>query len=399
MRLATGVPAALLAGLTATLSCLAPTRAQPSSPSLPAIPNIAGKVLTVRGPVEPSALGRTLMHEHVFVNFQLAIPDPPNPATAAEMSREKLSLDNLAAVRAGFWNADNDFLGNFNEARLELMDYKAIGGGTVVDVSSIPIGRDPRGLFRISIATGLNVVMGGGWYQKRYFPLNMDRLSVEEMTARIVRDIVEGVDGTGVRMGIIGEIGINGNPLTPNEIKSTRASARAARLTGAPMTFHVGGVGEEKFTVLDVVAAEGVDLQRVVMGHSNSLALDLPLARRVLARGVTIEFDWLGALGSPGGFLGPSDDFKVAKGMAQLIKEGYASQIVISHDICTKLQLRKYGGFGFTYIDDYFLPQLRQLGVSEADIDRIMIGNPARQLAFTAPQRRVTESLRRAGPE
>jgi phosphotriesterase-related protein len=394
MRSGITASVAMLSGFAAILCCVPWAEAQDAANALPPIPNIAGKVLTVHGPMSPSALGRTLMHEHIFINFQMAIPDPPNPATAAEMSREKLTLANLSAVRAGSWNADNDFLGNFEESRAELMDYKNIGGGTVVDVSSIPIGRDPRALFRVSNATGLNVVMGGGWYQKRYFPLNMDRLTVEEMTAKMVRDIVVGVDGTGVRMGIIGEIGINGNPLTPNEIKSTRASARAARLTGAPMTFHVGGVGEEKFTILDIVASEGVDLKRVVMGHSNPLALNLPFARRVLARGVTIEFDWLGALGSPGGFLGSSDDFKVAKGMAALIREGYAGQIVISHDICTKLQLKKYGGFGFTYIDDYFLPQLRQLGVSEADIHKIMVENPARQLTFAAPLPQVAEAAR-----
>jgi phosphotriesterase-related protein len=255
-----------------------------------------------------------------------------------------------------------------------------------VDVSGIRLGRDPKALLKMSFATGLNIVMGGGWYQKRYHPLNMDQLTVEEMTDRLVRDIVEGADGTFIRSGIIGEIGINGNPLMPNEIKSTRASARAARITGAPMSFHVGGYREEKFTVLDIVASEGVDLQRVTMGHSNSLALDLPLARRVLARGVTLEFDWLGALGSPGGYLSPSDDLKIASGLVQLVREGYVEQIVLSHDVCTKLQLKKFGGLGFTYIDEYFLPALRRMGLTDADIHRIMVGNPARQLTFAAPR-------------
>lgn len=96
-------------------------------------------------------------------------------------------------------------------------------------------------------------------------------------------------------------------------------------------------------------------------------------------------YNWLGALGSPGGFLGASDDLKVARGLVQLVKEGYVSQIVLSHDVCTKLQLKKYGGLGFTYIDDYFLPALRKMGVSEADIHKIMVENPARQLTFARP--------------
>jgi phosphotriesterase-related protein len=371
-----------LAGLLAVTGA----SAQAPAAQLPPIPDISGKVLTVHGPISPSELGETLMHEHIFVNFQLAIPDTRNHASEEEVARQKLTLTNLSAVRSGVWNPDNDFLGDFDTAYTELMDYKRGGGGTVVDVSNIRLGRDPKALYKTSYATGLNIVMGSGWYQKRYHSLNMDQLTLEDMTNTIVRDIVAGVDGTNIRSGIIGEIGINGNPLTPNEIKSTRASARAARLTGAPLTFHIGGYREEKFTILDIVAAQGVDLRRVVMGHSNSLAIDLPLARRVLARGVTIEFDFLGALGSPGGTLGPSDDLKIARGLMQLVKEGYAGQIVLAHDVCTKLQLKKYGGMGYTYIDDYFLPELRKMGLSEADIHKIMVDNPARQLTFAKPQ-------------
>jgi phosphotriesterase-related protein len=303
----------LLGGLLLTGILLLPcSPAGAQTPHSPVIPDIAGKVLTVRGPIDPDSVGTTLMHEHVFVDFQLPYPEPPAHATEAGISIQKLSLANLSAVRSGVWNQDNDSLRDFDESLPELMRFKRVGGGTIADMSNIRLGRDPKALFRMSNATGLNIVMGAGWYQKRYHPRNMDQLTLEEMTDLIVRDIAEGVDGTSIRSGIIGEIGINGGPLTPNEIKSARASARAARLTGAPMSFHVGGRGEEKFTILDIVASEGVDLHRVVMGHSNPLALDLPFARRVLARGVTIEFDWLGALGSPGGFLGPSDDLKVA---------------------------------------------------------------------------------------
>lgn len=359
---------------------------------LPPIPNIEGKVLTVLGPVDPAVLGRTLMHEHIFFDPQLPYPDRSPHATEVGVFTQKLTLANLAAVRAGVWNRDNDSILDFDLAYDEVMAFKRGGGGTIVDATSTPLGRDPKALRRMSHATGLNIVMGGGWYQKKYHPRNMDQLTLEEMTRTIVRDIAQGADGTTVRTGIIGEIGINGNPLTPNEIKSTRASARASRLTGAPMTFHVGGVGEEKFTILDIVASEGVDLAHVVMGHSNSLALDLPFARRVLARGVTIEFDWLGAIGSPGGFLSASDDIKVAQGLAQLVKEGYADRIVLAHDVCNKTQLKQYGGLGYTYIDEYFLPALRKLGVSDADIHKMMVLNPARQLRFAAPRPLVAQA-------
>ncbi|MFO1466366.1 MAG: hypothetical protein U1F35_08000 [Steroidobacteraceae bacterium] len=141
------------------------------------IPDISGKALTVHGPVDPSTLGRTLMHEHIFINFQLAVPSTRDHATDEEVARQKLELSNLAAVRSGVWNPDNDFLGDFATAVDEISQYKRGGGGTIVEVSGIRLGRDPWALYRASNASGLNIVMGAGWYQKRYHPANMDQLA------------------------------------------------------------------------------------------------------------------------------------------------------------------------------------------------------------------------------
>ena len=352
----------------------------------PRIANLAGKVLTVRGPIDPSKLGQTLIHEHIFFDAKLPLPERPEPATDVELSGQPLSMSNLQAVRSGRWNADNDFLGNFEEALNEVCEFKAIGGGTIVDVSNIRLGRDPASLLKISNASGLHVVMGASWYQKRYHPLNMSELKLEELTNVIVRDVSVGVDNTGIHSGVIGEVGVNGNPLTINELKVTRASAWASRLTGAPISFHIGGIGEEKFRVLDLVASEGVAMSSVIMGHCRPMAVDLAFARRILALGVYIEFDWIGAPGSPGGYFGPLHDRKIAQGMALLVKEGYTDQILLSHDVCTKIQYKKYGGLGYTYIHKYFLPVLHEMGVNEVDIQKIMVDNPARVLTFVQPQ-------------
>ena len=126
------------------------------------------------------------------------------------------------------------------------MEFKRAGGNTIVDVTSIGLGRDPMALQQVADATGLNIVMGAGWYQKFYHPDDMDQRTVEDLRDEIIGDIAVGVGGTGVRSGIIGEVGINGNPLTPNEMKSVRASAEASRATGAAITFHHGGWGKEK---------------------------------------------------------------------------------------------------------------------------------------------------------
>ena len=349
------------------------------------IPNLAGKVLTVVGLVDPEVLGQTIMHEHIFIDFQ-------NPVARANISQatdmglhlSPVSLNVLSEVRFRRTpNRDNLYLTDFGEAIDEVMEFKRHGGQTIVDVTSIGLGRDPHALQQVSQTTGLSIVMGAGWYQKQFHPADMDSRTIEELTDVIVRDIVVGAQGTSVRSGIIGEVGINGNPLTENEMKSIRASARASRITGAAISFHVGGRGEEKFVVLEAVAAEGADLRRVIMGHSNSIADDLPFMKRLLERGVFVQFD---TLGRPDGRLGGVDDGKVARGIVELIEAGYADRILLSQDVCNKIQLKKYGGTGFSYVLENFLPALRDLGVEEEDIHKMMVENPVRALTFAAPE-------------
>jgi phosphotriesterase-related protein len=107
----------------------------------------------------------------------------------------------------------------------------------------------------------------------------------------------------------------------------------------------------------------------------------------LLDRGVFIEVDYLGVIYGAGGILtGGRNDRAVADGVMEMIKAGYVDQILVSHDICTKQQLKKYGGTGFSYISEYFLPELRRLGASEADIHKIMVDNPRRALTFVEPK-------------
>ncbi|MFC4055385.1 phosphotriesterase [Actinomadura syzygii] len=350
----------------------------------PTIPDLAGKALTVTGPVDPSTLGPTLMHEHVFLDLRR----PPNalrPGEDEPQALEPLGIATLARTRHGAVNAENDVLADFEEMLAEVREFQRAGGGTVVEVTSLGIGRDPRSLLRIARASGLNVVMGAGWYTPTFHPPGMAERTVDDLAEGIVRDIVEGADGTGVRAGIIGEVGAETDPLTPAELTSVRASGRASRITGAPVTFHVGGVGEEKFKVLDIMDEEGVAPSNVVVGHAGTMAVDLPYARRVLERGVFIEFDFLASPGSPWGHLVLLGDHKVARGIANLVEEGYASQILLGHDVCQKIQLKRYGGQGYSYIPDHFLPALRRLGVSAEALHMIMVENPARALTFAAP--------------
>ena len=209
--------------------------------------NMAGKVITVNGPMDPDQLGATIMHEHIFIDFWRDKTLGFNaPATDVEIWDQKLTLENLHLARERKHMKDNYMLTDEDVAVRELQYFKNSGGRTVVDVTNIGLGRDPLALQRVANATGLNIVMGSGWYQKFYHPVDMDERTVEDLASEIVRDITVGVNGTGIRSGVIGEVGINGNPLTPNEVKSIKASARASRATGASISFHQGGTDREK---------------------------------------------------------------------------------------------------------------------------------------------------------
>ncbi len=365
------------------------------------IPDLSGKILTVNGPIDPAAAGQTLMHEHIFINFK-------TPFSAAgdynQMDRKERAVTKRALTKAPKdwvdgghdpdWAKGPQFqpgwntLEDFDTQLAEIKEFKNAGGGTIVDVSNFGLSRDPEKLRRVSQASGLNVVMGAGWYQKMFHPRDMSVRTVDELTDIIVHDITVGVQNTGIRSGVIGEIGIEGRPLTDNELKSVRASARASRITGAPMSFHMGGgTPEEKQRVLDLVAEEGVDLHHVVMGHNGTG--DVAAMKRLTDRGPYIEFDFMG-FGAQAAT--PEAANQIAQNIATLVNAGLTDHIVVGQDVCTQMQLKKNGGGGFAFLSNMVIPALRAQGVSEEAIHKIMVDNPRRALTFVAPQPAIRKS-------
>ena len=227
------------------------------------IPNMAGKVLTVRGPVEPEALGVTLSHEHLFIDLRKThlphrefivmrdhmVADPPDdefPVTELVRWEAKVDQSNPHLARNLAPIADNYVLSDEKLVAQEVREFKRHGGGTIVDVTSIGLKRDPLALRRVSEGTDLHIIMGTSFYRRVYHPDDVDQRTVEDLTDTIVQDVAAGVGNTGIRSGIVGEVGINGNPLITNELKSMRVASRAALLTGAPLCIHLGGLGVEK---------------------------------------------------------------------------------------------------------------------------------------------------------
>ncbi len=268
--------------------------------------------MTVRGPIDPGQLGPTLMHEHLFIALYKGVePDDNTPATDWCLWEQESTIDKLDQARDRNPIRDNWVLLDEMTAMDEAMQFRHHGGGTIVEVTSIGIRREPLAMSRVSRATGLNVVMGAGWYQKLYHPADMDRGTVEDMTEEIVRDVTVRVGGTGIRSGIIGEVGIAGNPITENEVKRIRASGRDSRKTGAPISFHRGGVGQERLEVVGILGEEGTDLSRVIFGHSDLISADYDLMLELLNHGVYIQFNLLGRVEVPLRFAPAEDDLRM----------------------------------------------------------------------------------------
>ena len=308
-------------------------------------------VMTVLGPVDPSELRFTLPHEHT-----------------------QITLWHIQS-RWDYWELTRDEELILEELRL----FREAGGTALADLTLPGNGRDPLWLRRIAELSGLHIVMGGGWYRTAYYPPEamIARRSVDSLADELVAEATEGVGDTGIRTGILGEVGTDKPWLTPAEERVFRAVARASRRTGLAVSTHavLSDVGAAELAVLE---EEGIDPGRVVIGHADSYpVLDHYLS--LIARGASIEFDFLGMSSQPQERHGEG---RVIDLLLELLHRGHVDRVLLSQDVCHNAQLRRYEGNGYTYLQTTFLPRLRERGVSQAEIDRLTIDNPRRILTI-----------------
>ncbi|MCH8883271.1 MAG: hypothetical protein IIA41_07210, partial [SAR324 cluster bacterium] len=257
------------------------------------------------------------------------------------------------------------------------------GGGAIVEATSIGLLRDPEGLRETSAATGVHVVMGGSDYYQPYHPEQVAGLSVEDITAEIVRDITEGAGGSGVRAGIIGEVGL-GWPHHPDEIKALRASAVAQQETGAALLIHPGRNPASPLAAIAIVREARGDPGRTIMSHIDRTLFSGADMRELAETGCTLEFDLFGQESSyyaHGPIDMPNDAVRIDH-LIRLIGQGFRDRLVIAQDICHKRGLKAYGGDGYSHILENVVPVMKRKGMGQDDIDAILVHNPARILAF-----------------
>jgi len=343
--------------------------------------------MTVLGPVPVDQLGVTLPHEHLHIDLTAYVDELARFRRDPEIDNP-VELGNLAAVRSNpYGNRDNCLLDDDELALAEVARFRQAGGHTIVDLTNPDIGRAPTNLQDISRASGINIVAGCGHYVNFAQPDYVAEQTMGQIADWITREIEEGIAGSGVRPGIIGEIGTT-SPLHANEEKVLRAAARAHSRTGLTVSVHVHPPTRAGHDVLDILADEGMDLHRVVLCHLDAALahLDIDLSEAIdyqaslAARGAFVEFDLCGNSGyftdGRNSWWLPSD-LDRCRAIARLIDAGHIGSLLISQDVGHKHYLSSYGGWGFAHVLTQFKDMLASVGVESDEHKRIVRDNPA----------------------
>jgi phosphotriesterase-related protein len=317
-----------------------------------------GQVNTVRGPIDAAALGTTLMHEHVFVR---------SPEVATN------------------WPTGWDKPVQVARAIERLQELKAAGIDTIVDLTVVGLGRDIETVQEVAAKVDLNIVVATGLYTYNDLPHYFEYRSapfrpngVDLLDEFFLHDIEDGIAGTGVRPGIL-KCATDKPGLTPDVERILRAVARVHRSTGLPISTHTDTATKRGLDQQRVFTEEGVDLSRVVIGHSGD-STDLDYLGELLAAGSTLGMDRFGV-----------DAYcsteKRVDTVARLCESGSADAMVLSHDAGCHMDWfdddflhQAQPNWHFLHISTDVLPAMRERGVSEDQIHTMLVDNPRRIL-------------------
>ncbi|AUV41779.1 phosphotriesterase-related protein [Citrobacter freundii complex sp. CFNIH9] len=269
---------------------------------------------------------------------------------------------------SGFKNNLDCRLDQYDLICQEMKDLRALGVSNIIEMTNRYMGRNPQFMLDLMRETGINVVACTGYYQDAFFPEHVAARSVEQLAQEMVDEIVIGIDGTELKAGIIAEIGSSEGVITPLEEKVFIAAARAHIETGRPISTHTSfsTMGVEQLVLLQ---ARGVDLSRVTVGHCD-LKDNLDNILRMIDLGAYVQFDTIGKNSY-------YPDEKRIGMLHELRNRGLLNRVMLSMDITRRSHLKANGGNGYDYLLTTFIPQLRQSGFSQADVDTMLRDNPS----------------------
>lgn len=306
-------------------------------------------IQTVLGVIRPEELGVTYAHDHLLFC-------PPAPYASQDPD---LRLDSIeAAIRELTW-------------------FKEAGGQGFVEMSTVEMGRSPEGLRTIAEETGVHIIAATGYNKGKFAEPFLASQSIEAIAEQEVRDLLEGMDGTGIRAGLI-KASSSKDHMSPGEEKAFAAAAIAHHRTGAPISTHTeaGTLGLEQVRRL---TEDGVPPESIIIGHLDR-KLEWEYLQAVAETGVFLSFDQV----SKEKYY--PDELRITF-IRRLIEAGHGAQVLLSGDLARKSYWPSYGfghGPGLTYILWRFVPWMLESGISREAVEQILVHNPARAFAWRA---------------
>ncbi len=336
-------------------------------------------IQTVTGAVSSTSCGMVLSHEHLFIDLR-------NQAAPSALERALTPEDRPALMRDPYSMRDNLSVDDYAGAVAECMALKRLGCDTVVDCTTAQIGRDARLLRQLALETGMNIVLGCGYYTGDTHDEAFLNMSEEAAAEAIVRDCREGVCD-GIRAGVIGEIGTS-KDILPGERKALVAAAKAQVACGLAVQVHIYPWCSNGLEATEILMSNGVDPSRIVICHSD-VEPNREYILGLLKRGVYVELDNFGKefTPAPGGFAAGRfiSDVERVELAVWIIESGYERQLLLTNDICLKCLLKKNGGAGYRHIFADIVPMLVEKGIPKELVTELVLReNPLRMLAGEA---------------
>ncbi len=341
---------------------------------------MTGMVRTVRGDVPAAEIGRIAFHEHLL--FDLVLPGGRH------------QVDDPLITPTNRWQIDYRSNENRNNARqrdptvaaAELTAFRADGGSLLVDQSTFGLDRNPNGLRTASATADVHVVAAAGTYVAAYLAPELLALDTAALTDRFVHEVETGLDRTTVRAGLIGEIGTSW-PIEPVERRALEAAAAASRRTGAAISVHPGRDVAAPFEIVRILAGAGADLSRAVICHMDRTYPRGEHVRELLETGVCVEWDFFGVETSHYWFgdVELPTDLQRLRLIGDLMHEGWADRILVSHDVCTCTRMTHWGGHGYGHLLRNGPGLMLRAGLSTDQIDQLLRRNPLRLLTLATP--------------
>ena len=335
-------------------------------------------ITTVTKEISKSEIGLTSCHEHIFIKL-LKTFEEPQEANRTNLFNQKISLENLHYLIVDFTcMRDNFIVGNIEIAEKELKEFKKVGGKTIIDPTTIDLGRDVVALRSLSRLLDINIITTTGFYREAYNIDMVENMTVDDICKNMVKEIKEGIGDTGIKAGMIGELG-SAEDVSNSEEKVLTAAAIAQKDTGVPIMVHFEPWQDSFFDnflkITNILEKNGANLKKVCICHLSHGFYDYKYLKNICDRGVYVGFD---DFGEPclGPINEPSDIHKMER-LLKLVEDGYVKQILTGNDVCLKTRLQTYGGLGYNHFIGDIIPLLRKRGLLDSDVADLLSNNPA----------------------